>query len=72
MASSTDDVQFELECENCGAKTKKSIAWAKDHDEFTCECGTLIPVDASKYRKELAKTESASDGFQGLVEKLGK
>jgi hypothetical protein len=72
MTGSADDAQIELECESCGVKTKKSIEWATDHDEFTCECGTLIPVDASKYRKELAKTESQSDGVQGLMEKLGK
>lgn len=70
MADIIDDVEIELECENCGGKTKKSSVWIKDHDQFTCECGTLIPVDLSKYRKELAKTESELDGVQGLMEKL--
>jgi hypothetical protein len=72
MAGSIDDTEIELECESCGVKTKKSIGWAKDHDEFICECGTLIPVDASKFRKELVKTQSELDGSQGLREKLGK
>jgi hypothetical protein len=72
MADIIDDAAIELECANCGGKTKKSIGWIKDHDQFTCECGTLIPVDPSKYRKELAKSESELDGVQGLMEKLGK
>ena len=71
MAVIIDDAEIELECKNCGGKTKKSIGWMKDHDQFTCECGTLTPVDLSKYRKELAKTESELDGVQGLMEKLG-
>jgi hypothetical protein len=72
MAGSIDDAEIELQCENCGGKTKKSMAWIKDNDQFACACGTLIPVDASKFRKELVKTESELDGFQGLMEKLGK
>lgn len=72
MADVKDDREIELTCEDCGVKTKKSIDWINAHDELTCECGTLIPVDASKFHKELAKTESQLDGFQGLMEKLGK
>jgi hypothetical protein len=72
MADIIDDAAIELDCANCGGKTKKSIGWIKDHDQFTCECGTLIPVDPSNYRKELAKSESELDGGQGLMEKLGK
>ncbi len=72
MVDITDDAEFDLECEHCGGKTKKSFKWMKDHDEFTCECGTLIPVDVSKYRKEFAKSESQLDGVQGLMEKLSK
>lgn len=72
MAGRIDDTEIELECEACGGKTKKSMAWIEDHDEFACACGTMIPVDASKYRKELAKTESQADGSRGLMEKLGK
>ena len=72
MAGTTKDDDVELRCHNCGGTTKKSMEWVADHDQYTCECGTLIPVDASTYRKEFAKTESASDGFRGLLEKLGK
>jgi hypothetical protein len=72
MTDITDNFDIELECENCGGKTKKSIEWIKVHDQFTCECGTLIRVNPNKYRKELAKTESELDGVQGLMEKLGK
>ena len=72
MADIIDDVEIELECGNCGGKTKKSTEWIKEHDQFTCECGTLISVDPSKYSKELSKTESQLDGVQGLLEKLGK
>jgi len=72
MTDPIDDAEIELQCENCGRKTKKSMEWIEDHDEFACDCGTTIPVDASKYRKELAKAESERDGFQGLMEKLGK
>ena len=72
MADIIDDLEIEIECENCGGKTKKSSRWIEDHDQFACECGTLISVDPRKYRKELAKTESELDGVQGLMEKLGK
>jgi hypothetical protein len=48
------------------------MEWIEDHDELACDCGTMIPVDASKFRKELVKAESKLDGFQGLTEKLGK
>ena len=71
MANIIDDAEIELECENCGGRTKKSIEWIKKHNQFSCECGNLIHVDPSKYRKELAKTESELDGVQGLMEKLG-
>jgi hypothetical protein len=71
MANIMDDTEIELACENCGGKTRLSIEWIKEHDQFACECGTMIPVDPSKYRKELAKTESELDGSQGLMEKLG-
>ena len=70
MANIIDDAEIELECENCGGKTKKSIEWIKKHNQFSCECGNLIHVDPSKYRKELAKTESELDGVRGLMEKL--
>ena len=72
MSATADEAQIEISCEKCGAKTKKSAAWAKDHEEFECGCGTMIRVDPSKYRKELARTESKHDGSLGLLEKLGK
>jgi hypothetical protein len=67
-----DDAEIEFKCKGCGKKTKRSAGWAMEHGEFACECGTLIPVDPSKFSKELAKRESESDGFQGLMEKLGR
>jgi hypothetical protein len=72
MTDIIDEAGIELQCENCGRKTKKSIEWMADHDELACDCGTMIPVDASKFHKELVKVESERDGFQGLLEKLGK
>jgi len=72
MTDTIDHAEIELQCENCGRKTRKNIEWIKDHDELACDCGTMIPVDASKFRKELVKAESERDGFQGLMEKLGK
>ncbi|MGD0230291.1 MAG: hypothetical protein ABSC19_08025 [Syntrophorhabdales bacterium] len=72
MTDTIDDAEVELQCENCGRKTKKSMEWVEGHDEFACDCGTMIPVDASKFRKELVKAESTRDGVQGLMEKLGK
>ena len=72
MTDIIDNAEVELQCENCGRKTKKSFEWIKDHDEFACDCGTTVPVDASMYRKENAKAESTADGFRGFMEKLGK
>ncbi len=71
MTDAIEQTEIEVECENCGAKTKKNIKWIMDHDQFPCECGTMVVVDPSKYRKEMAKTESTLDGFQGLMEKIG-
>jgi uncharacterized Zn finger protein len=72
MTDIIDDAEIELQCENCGRKTKKSIEWIGDRDEVACGCGTMIPVDASKFRKERVKAESEFDGVRGLMEKLGK
>ena len=72
MADEVNDVEVELQCGSCGRTTKKSLSWIEENDEATCECGTMIPVIAGKYRKELARAESGSDGFRGLLEKLGK
>ncbi len=71
MTDIIDDTQIELECGNCGGKTKKNVRWIMDHDKFICECGNLIHVDPGKYRKELTKIESKLDGVQGLMEKFG-
>ena len=72
MTDIVEDLEIELHCENCGRKTKKSVEWVRDHDEFACDCGTTVPVDASKYRKESRRPNPALDGFQGFMEKLGK
>ena len=72
MTGNADDGEIEISCENCGSKTRKSFEWTKDHEEFECGCGTMIRVDASRFRKELLKTESEFDGSLGLLEKLGK
>jgi hypothetical protein len=72
MAGSGDDVEIEFQCEKCGATHRKTLDWMDDHDELTCACGTMIPVDAREYHKERVKEESTRDGVQGLLEKLGK
>ena len=72
MTGTIDDAGIELQCENCGRKTKKSIEWIENHDEFACDCGTTIPVDPGTFRKEVVKAESELDGFGGLMEKLDK
>jgi hypothetical protein len=72
MAVIINDTEIEFTCDNCGVRTKKSLEWIKEHDQLTCDCGTMIPVDPGQYRKELAKTESELDGFQGLMGKLGQ
>jgi hypothetical protein len=41
MANTIDNAEIELECENCGGKTKKSAEWIKQHDQFTCELWDL-------------------------------
>jgi len=72
MTPDTDKAEVEVTCENCGSKTKKSVAWMKEHGEFECGCGTMIRVDPGRFRKELVNAESESDGSLGLLEKLGK
>lgn len=66
------DEEIELTCKNCGRKTTKSLSWVQDNNEVICDCGTLIPVDATKFNKEVSKAESTADGAQGLMEKLGR
>lgn len=72
MANGVDNAEVELLCDNCGVTTRKDLEWLRDHDEYTCECGTLIAVDARKFRKEISKAEAEHDGVQGLTEKIGR
>ena len=72
MTGTLDDAEIEISCGNCGSRTKKSIGWMKDHNEFECGCGTMILVDASKFRKARVRTESGLDGSRGLAQKPGK
>lgn len=72
MAEIMENSEIEIECPTCGGRTKKTAGWMEEHDRLACECGTMISVDRTMYRKENAKAESQRDGFQGLLEKLGK
>jgi hypothetical protein len=67
-----NDTEIEITCENCGSTTRKDLAWVKDHSEYECGCGTMIAVDASKFRRDLVDAESELDGSAGLLAKLGK
>jgi len=72
MALDMNGSEIEITCENCGSTTRKDLGWVKDHSEYECGCGTMIAVDASKFRKELVDAESELDGSAGLLAKLGK
>jgi ribosomal protein S27E len=35
--------EIDVSCPNCGTKTKKSLVWLRDNDEFVCNhCGTIV------------------------------
>ncbi len=72
MADNADSAEIELRCDKCGVVTRRSLEWTPDHEEIVCGCGALIPVDPAKFRKELVTAESNFDGFEGMMEKLGK
>ena len=39
MSGIFDAGTIDLFCENCMAKTRKTIRWVKTHRAFTCKCG---------------------------------
>jgi hypothetical protein len=48
---------IEITCENCGAKTSKTISWLKSNKQLTCRCGTIINIDSSDLHKKIAVVE---------------
>jgi lysyl-tRNA synthetase class I len=72
MAGILDSAEIEIPCENCGRKTKKSIGWIKNHSHFTCDCGTHIILDASKFKGEISKVDRAIGDLQRTIDKINK
>lgn len=67
-----DNAEIPIECANCGRKTKKTVAWLKNHTDFTCSCGTRITIDASQFIREMKKVDKSIDDLKRTLKRFGK
>ena len=72
MSGIFDSEKLAITCKNCGRETKKTIAWLKTHDQFTCKCGTLTRLDKSEFTGNLRKADEAIAAFKRKIKLLNK
>ena len=72
MQTTLNKHELEIPCENCGHKTKKTIGWVKANTLFTCKCGTQITLEASQFKREIAKVEKSLKDLERSLKRLGK
>ncbi|GAJ91052.1 hypothetical protein RRH01S_01_05230 [Rhizobium rhizogenes NBRC 13257] len=62
-----------MPCPNCGHKTKKSIAWLKSNDKFSCDgCGRGITVQADELFAGIKETEKSIADLKKNLSRIGK
>jgi hypothetical protein len=66
-----DNAELRVPCGNCSRETKKTVAWLKTHESFTCSCGTRTEIDARKFVRELQKVDKALDDLKRELERFG-
>lgn len=72
MRGLLDDQTVGIPCEKCSRETPKSIGWIKTHSKFTCACGTVINIDASQFRGQIAEAERALRDLEKTINSLNK
>lgn len=72
MTTLFDNSGIELPCQSCGRKTKKSIRWVKDHNEFTCTCGALNRFSADQFKARIGEIETRIAGLKSIIKKPKK
>jgi transcription elongation factor Elf1 len=64
---------FGLPCPKCGHKTKKTLAWIKANDEFTCDgCGGVVRTDKEKLLAGIDELESGISKARKGLARFGK
>jgi transcription elongation factor Elf1 len=65
-----DDAQFEVPCQNCGAKNTEMLGRLKNDPKITCAaCGKPFEVNAKQLRDGFRE---ANEAVEELRRKLGK
>ena len=59
MTKFFDDREIAISCRKCGRDTRKSIAWVKANEQFTCVCGTNFALDDDEFVRGLADIEAS-------------
>lgn len=72
MIGILDKQTIGIPCEKCKRETPKTIGWIKANNQFTCACGTVIKIDASQFRGEIAKVERSFNDLQKTIDSFGK
>jgi hypothetical protein len=67
MSGLFDDAEIPIPCPKCGRETQKSVGWIKSNDEFTCDCGQVIRLEADDFRRGIEESE---DALEDLKRKL--
>ena len=62
-----DNLEMENPCVYCGRKNRKSIAWMKAENQFTCGCGTVIAVNMAQFNNVIAAGAGALAGFGNIL-----
>ena len=72
MSGTFDNQSISIPCPKCGHKTDKTVGWLKTNSQFACRCGERVNVDASQFRREIAKADRALDDFRRQLGRLGR
>jgi hypothetical protein len=72
MPGPLDNSQIPIKCDQCGKVTKKPIRWIRTNSEFSCPCGRKIRINASQFRREMAKVDKSIANLEKALKKFGK
>ena len=64
-----ENTEIPIPCQKCGAKTKKPISWLKTNPDFTCSCGAVTEIDATRLNQQIASIEKELKSFSKLFGK---
>jgi uncharacterized Zn finger protein len=72
MKLDLDRQTIDIPCPNCGQKRAETVGRLKTNPQLTCRCGTVIRVDATELRSEIAKLEKSFADLNRTLGRLGK